>query len=498
MSDIRANGGPQELMKDSRVHVAACIALMLFAIVIRLVHINQPMRGDEAWTFMEFVLRPISDVMSNYTIPNNHILHTLLVKFSTAIFGNAEWAIRLPVFIAGVLLVPATYVAARALTDRNAALFAAALVAALPGVVLYSTNARGYSMICLAFMVLIILANAQADADSTRRWIGFAVVVALGAYTIPVMLYPAGVVCLWLLMERWRRQGIEGLRRLIPRMTAALVLTGVLTLLVYAPVLLRSGPESLVGNPYVTPHTWSRVAIDIRWILGVMRQVHGLGIPRSVIVIFAVLGVLPLFVKGPERGRLVTLLIALVLWSAIMVVATRRPPPARAWLFLAPLAAVYIGAGLAQVVRWVSGAAPVRLDVLSAAGALILALTIGTKSVIRREVLDSPENGTFIDGEAVTRWFLAQDAGNDRVICYAFSEPVIDYYLYTIANKRLHDVAAPNRTGRVFVVANDVRKETVATMKFARKDVNWNELTEPVLRQRFSLARVYEATPLTR
>ena len=93
------------------------------------------------------------------------------------------------------------------------------------------------------------------------------------------------------------------------------------------------------------------------------------------------------------------------------------------------------------------------------------------------------------------RWFLAQDKGNDRVVCYAFSEPIIDYYLYRIADERLRDVAAPTRTGRVFVVANDVRGETVATMKYARRDVNWSALTEPVLRQRFPRARVYEADP---
>jgi hypothetical protein len=490
--------GHRAWMKDSRMHQGACVALVLIAIALRLAHINQPMRGDEAWTYMRFALQTLPGLLSDYSIPNNHILHTLLVKLSTTVFGDAEWTIRLPTFVAGVLLVPATYAAARVLADRNAALFAAALVAVLPGLVLYSTNARGYSMICLAFVVLIILANALADVDSIAHWIGFAIVLALGAYTIPVMLYPAGAVSLWLPMERARRHGIVGLRGLVPRMTTALLLAGSLTLLAYAPVLLRSGTELLVGNPYVTPHTWSRIALDVRWILGVMREVLALGISRNLLLMMTVLGTLPLFVKRAERGRLVTLLIAFAVWTVIVVAMTHRPPPARAWLFLVPFAALYVGAGLAQAVRWLASAAPLPLDRLSAAVALTIALAIGTKSVIRRDVLDSPENGTLIDGQAIAQWFLTEDAGDDRLVCYAFSEPVIDYYLHRLQGKRLSDVAASGRAGRVFAIANNVRRETVATVKFARRDVNWDDLTEPVLRRQFLRATVYESSPLLR
>ena len=95
----------------------ACVGVAVIAVAIRAFHLNQPMRLDEARTFLDYAIRPLPDAISNYNIPNNHLLHTLLVWLSIRIFGDAEWAIRLPAFVAGVLIVPATYAATR--SDSN-------------------------------------------------------------------------------------------------------------------------------------------------------------------------------------------------------------------------------------------------------------------------------------------------------------------------------------------------------------------------------------------
>lgn len=88
--------------------------------------------------------------------------------------------IRLPAFIAGVLVVPASYLAARVLYNKRAALLAAALVASSSYLVEYSANARGYSMICLFFMLLPALAAYIIRTWSPGVWLPFAVLSVMG------------------------------------------------------------------------------------------------------------------------------------------------------------------------------------------------------------------------------------------------------------------------------------------------------------------------------
>ena len=68
--------------------------------------------------------------------------------------GNQPWVLRLPALLGGVLLVPATYALARLLFSPRAAVLSASFVAVSSYLVEYSTNARGYTLQALAFVVL--------------------------------------------------------------------------------------------------------------------------------------------------------------------------------------------------------------------------------------------------------------------------------------------------------------------------------------------------------
>ena len=103
----------------------------------RVGYLWQPMRVDEATTFLEFVSRPLLLGLSYYPAPNNHILHTLLGHFVVSVFGMEPWAVRLVAFLAGVLMIPAAAVAASALQGRMASRPAGCLVALAWAWVLY-------------------------------------------------------------------------------------------------------------------------------------------------------------------------------------------------------------------------------------------------------------------------------------------------------------------------------------------------------------------------
>ncbi len=79
------------------------IGLVLFIyLALRCYYI--PITHDEAGTFLEYVVMPLQNTL--LCVPasaTNHILHTLLVKGTTELFGNHVFFIRLPVLLSYIL-----------------------------------------------------------------------------------------------------------------------------------------------------------------------------------------------------------------------------------------------------------------------------------------------------------------------------------------------------------------------------------------------------------
>ena len=210
-------------------------ALTVVAALLRIPLLSRPMGNDESATFIYYASHPLSVIVSIYGSPNNHILHSILMHASYRMFGGAEWALRLPAFIAGVALVPLTYFAA-----RRGGLISAALVAAAPVLIDYSTDARGYTMLCCFVLICVI----AIERNSPRT---FAISAALGFYTVPVMLYP------FLMLVVWGRR-----KTIVPAIEAVVIAAAL-----YAPALIISGFGAITSNPYVRPLPLGRFFGDL-------------------------------------------------------------------------------------------------------------------------------------------------------------------------------------------------------------------------------------------
>lgn len=171
----------------------ALLALTGIGASLRCAFIRQPMRYDEAYTYLTFVRGNIAAAFY-YPVPNNHVLHTLLVRASVLVFGHQVVAIRLPSLLAGVLVIPATFALARLLhRDAASGYVAAAMVAVTPYLVLYDTMARGYSLLTLLSLLLAMCAWNLA-AHPTLGRCGLAVAVtSLGLLDIPNAVVVASI-----------------------------------------------------------------------------------------------------------------------------------------------------------------------------------------------------------------------------------------------------------------------------------------------------------------
>ena len=357
----------------------ALAAVCGVAALARLAFLFHPLRRDEAFTFNNFVSQPLLVALSNtapYYGNNNHLLNTVLAKLSVGLLGDDPWAIRLPALVAGTLLVPAVYAAGRALYGRGAGLLAAALVAVSPYLVARSTDARGYAWVML-FAVVCLASAARAHRRPSRAelpalWSIFAIAAALGFYAVPTMLYPFGGVALWTL---WNAAAPSEHRaeRLFAFASATLA-AGLLTLLLYAPVLAVSGIGSLTDNHWVQPLEASRLVDP--WAMRLPELGTLLWNDAPFPVAAALASGFALAVVGHRRLAPSTapLWPALLLWCAGLVAVQRVAPWTRVWSFLVPL---YLIIACGGVAAWLSFVAPRRgREVASLATACLVALSI--------------------------------------------------------------------------------------------------------------------------
>lgn len=86
------------------VYLTLCILFTGFIVYLGLRIVNIPITHDEAGTILNFSTQPVWDIVTyKDPIPNNHILHTLLVKAFTRVFGYSEFVCRFPNFLGGIM-----------------------------------------------------------------------------------------------------------------------------------------------------------------------------------------------------------------------------------------------------------------------------------------------------------------------------------------------------------------------------------------------------------
>jgi hypothetical protein len=434
----------------------ALVGIIVIAVAMRFMYLAQPMRYDEAVTYLYFVRLPWIDALSTYTYPNNHLFHTLLVKASATVFGTAPWALRLPALVAGVLVVPGTYAVARSLYGARVALIAAALVASSGILVLYSTNARGYTLVVLAFLALVLLAIRLLKDGSRRHWVAFAVIAALGIWTIPIMLYPLGTAVVWFAVQAT----VEGKFGRVRELAGAVGLAAALSVLAYAPVIAREGVSSIVRNRFVTPSGWPVFLRELPDTLADAFYSWGLGVPRVFSLVLLALAVVAIVRHSVVASGRIGLHVAALAWCLVLLVVIHRAPFPRVWLWALPIAASLAGAGLVHVAeQW----PPSRRVFQNRVGMISIALCLGLAAsvVTSFEVLLSRDTGTFRDAKEAAAALGQLLRPGDHIRAGIPTNAPLDYYLDRQGVDRSRQVVDERLAGRVLVVVDSAEGQTL-------------------------------------
>jgi len=471
--------------KEDWMHICAFLIILAGAIAVRVAALSRPMHTDEAYTFNVYVSKPLYIGLTYYSAPNNHLFHTFLSHISYMLFGNHPWAIRLPALVAGILVVPASYIFTRIFHNRNAALLAAALVAASSALVRYSTAARGYSIICLIFLSILALAPYLKQGGNTGAWLLFAVLSATGFYTIPIMLYPFGIAVIWLFLSIMFEQKGAGRRSSLKTLSVYTTVTLLLTSILYAPVLAVSGVKALVANPWVVSRSWAFFTERFPASLVSLWRYWNSDIPPAVSLALAGGFIVSLVFHRRLSPYRVPVAAVAVIWCLSVVAAQRVVPDNRIWLFLLPVYTGLASAGVTFLPRLL-GMKKGRFHAI-----VLPVLAVALSFWLSWNVLHSQRADTVYDYRPVTFFLKEYLRPGDRVIdAYVEQHPSSVYYrrLYNIPDTYFS--ADPASAGRILIIADGPVRTAEGILR--KKGLSAADYTDPVLIRRYRFMRVYE------
>ena len=169
--------------KLERWEAGAVAALLVLALVVRVVGLKAGLWYDEVSTLIHFIRLPWGQLATDFSSLNNHMFYSLQAKACVELFGESAWALRLPALIMGMVSLVLIWWLARKEAGRAAALVTLLLLALSYHHVWFTQNARGYTGLLTWTAAATILMISGLRQPVWRTWTLYGLCLAAGMYT---------------------------------------------------------------------------------------------------------------------------------------------------------------------------------------------------------------------------------------------------------------------------------------------------------------------------
>ncbi|MEO2049274.1 MAG: glycosyltransferase family 39 protein [Pirellulales bacterium] len=333
--------------RDTRFAVTVLTLLVCVGILLRIYHLNSGLWYDEIMTLLGSVRLPLKEIATRFPSNNTHIFYSALARICITIFGEHVWSFRLPAVIFGVAAIPMLYLVGKEVTSRFETLLAASILTVSYHHIWFSQNARGYTALLFFVLLATYLLLSWLRNRSIVKLLAYAVVAALGSYTHLTMVFVIishAFVCAGFALFQGKTSTISKDWKCL---AAAFVMSGVLTIGLYAPVMLKvhdfftnSIPRKLVATP--------------RWAFWEALSGLKIGLGTLWIVVFCGGVICVGFISYFRENRIVPYLFFLpALVTLLLAIAMGRPIFPRFFFFLAGFVLLVLVRGAAAIGAWV-------------------------------------------------------------------------------------------------------------------------------------------------
>jgi len=259
------------------------VLLTAAGLAVRLLWLNhEPIWRDEAFTAVveQRGVAGMLDAIHNDSAPP---LSYLLTHTSLFFLGQSPTALRLTSAIAGTLIVPVGAALGRRCAGDRGGLWAAAIFALVPALVMSGRDARMYAMATTLVAISTLALWRAAERGTPLRWALYGVAILLGLYTqyFVILAIPAQLIALRLaLRSPWRTVATAGA-------VSALAFAALIPWLVYAAPQFRHAETpfwvapltvinvsgtlaQFLSGPAIEPGTQGKLAIQAVQLLAVV------------------------------------------------------------------------------------------------------------------------------------------------------------------------------------------------------------------------------------
>ncbi len=444
--------------RENRFHLSALLFICLASSLLRFYFSAIiAMRYDESFTFITYASQPFHYIITNYAFPNNHIFHTVLVRCAYLLFGNAPWVLRLPALVSGILLVPASYVTARYFYNKHVGLLTASLIGTSCALIEYSTNARGYILLCIIFMVLLFMGRFLLRKNSLSVWILFIGISSAGFYVMPNMVYPFGIVVCWIVIEALSGNVVIERKILLRNFTISLLIVMVAVCLLYVPVFAVSGDQVVFWmNRFKIKSTLASYVQGLYYSLHPVWSYWNYGIPTGLNHMLLVGFLLSLFCHKRVADHTTPMMIPIVLFLIPCLFFQKVIPPRRVWLFLLPLYLMTASAGIYYGIGWILRKKQKDPALVFNCVPTLIVVLLSMYAVIAKPAVYSNEGGSLRSADQITLHLRSYLKKGDRVVAYSPSNYPLLYYFVKYNLSTDYIVSNPIKTAhRVILIVND-------------------------------------------
>lgn len=409
---------------------------------------SQPMRGDEAYTFLNYINGNFLDAFV-YSAPNNHVLYTLLAKIFVSLFGGEPFVIRLGAFFSGMLNIFLVFYFCRLCADEyGTGTFSALGMAVFPYLVLYATNARGYTLLISLFLLMAITGLHILRGFSRTAVKIFALLAALSLFTMPSALMAVAGIFVWvatgLFLQKY--QPFVILRNLAGIFIGH---SALFSFLLYTPVIIASnGIEPIIANKFVKRLSWpefiSGIIPQFRNAFSEMtRDIYPLAIGFA--VIFFLLGLIFAFKNG--NVKLALLAPSVFLGTFVVLLITLAIPYARTVIYAIPAFLIVMDYGISATLKILPNLGRITIKLFLLTTGVIFAISLISNNIIGRY----PDTSAFPEAEMVVQYLKPILKDGDSIHVTNTANVPIEFYLWYYGLPE-RDFSTRLETGRNFYV----------------------------------------------
>jgi len=320
----------------------------------------------------------------------------------------------------------------------------------------------------------------------------FSLVAALGFYTMPIMLYPFGIVLTWLCLLALFNLLSYSKIQFFKNILFTIIVAGGLTFIFYSPVFIVSGFKVFsILNPTFIAEGWSDFVLrNEKLLTGTLESWHYL-MPQIAVYFFSVSFLLSILVVMKKYPRLFLLVCAVPIFLIPLLCLQRVLPPKRLWLFLQPLYFIFSAVPIVYGIRFIFKSKSRLFSVTIYILSIFLTFFMVTKVIQSNSFIYEHK---WVDAENITQYLKENLQERDKYIYSSTLSAPLEYYgaKYDIASRYIVATRGKISFKRLYLVLHEDDKSIDAILNVwgfrLDQKIEWRVV------QSFSKSKVFIAT----